>query len=73
MEYLSSLQTQNARLGTAYHVAVSNKAQSIICHKPDILSESIGSLEKQPILKLSLAVFIYSKPTNTMGGKNKHI
>jgi hypothetical protein len=70
MEYISLLHTQSARLGTAYYVALSNKVQSIICHKPDILSESVYSLEKQQTLELPLAIFIHSTPTNTMGKKH---
>jgi hypothetical protein len=47
MEYNSSLDTQSVRHGTAYQVAVSKKVQWIVCHKPDILSASLCTLEKQ--------------------------
>jgi len=66
MELISSLHTQNIKLGTAYQVAESNKAQSIICHKHDILSTIVCCLEKQQSLELSLAIFIHNTPANTM-------
>jgi len=72
MEFISSLHIQSVRLWTAYQIAVSNKAQSIMHHRPDIFSACVCNLEKQQSLGLSLAIFIHSTRTKVVGRK-EHI